>query len=255
MSEIGGWTEHTPGWLSRGIQMDMERRAMSALSGACVRRASHVLETEPSLKILVNTCLCTSNGSLLTLTSMRVSCSPIWYRSTGPWPFTSATVPCCGIGSEKSSSTAPTKWPRTVEIRYGCFEEVDAGGRPGVCPELLHEAAMVERAALGTGGVRDMHGLSGIEDCIAVHGDRIDVVETSAETDRPSAVPQRHLVEEARRRCGRARRGSVRGGQCGGAERDVRAAVERACAKAEPAMPAPTMTTSYDEQWAIFWDI
>jgi hypothetical protein len=72
-----------------------------------------------------NTCLCTGSGGLLTLRSdgigfltsmrMRVSCSPIWYRSTGPWPFTSATVPCWGIGSETSSSTAPTKWPRTTE--------------------------------------------------------------------------------------------------------------------------------------------
>ena len=53
-----------------------------------------------------------------------------------------------------------------------------------MCAEVLHETAMVERAALGTGRVRDMHGLSGVEGCVAVHGDGIDVVNTSAETER-----------------------------------------------------------------------
>jgi hypothetical protein len=40
-----------------------------------------------------------------------------------------------------------------------------------------------------------------------------------------------------------------------GEARDVDAAVERAWANAEPAMPAPTMTTSYDELGAIAEDI
>jgi len=70
------------------------------------------------------------------------------------------------------------------QIRYGCFDEVDAGGSFGVYAEVLHESAVVERAALGTGGVWDMYGLSGVEDCVAVYGDSIDVVETGAETER-----------------------------------------------------------------------
>jgi len=40
-----------------------------------------------------------------------------------------------------------------------------------------------------------------------------------------------------------------------GEARDVDAAVERAWAKAEPAMPAPTMRTSYDESCEIAEDI
>ena len=53
----------------------------------------------------------------------------------------------------------------------------------------------------------------------------------------------------ARERSRRAtRRGVVRDGEAA-------AEVERACANAEPAMPAPTMTTSYDEPWATFEDI
>jgi hypothetical protein len=43
---------------------------------------------------------------------------------------------------------------------------------------------MVERTALGAAGVRDVHGLAGVEDCVAVHGDGIDVVKTCAETER-----------------------------------------------------------------------
>ena len=131
-------------------------------------------------------------------------------------------MPWCGIGSETSSSTVPTKLPRTTErllsappstaepqmlekqpsatttssasflpflafparahpnhaprerafdqICRGCFDNVDAGGRLGVCTELLHEAAVVEGAASGAGGVWYKHGFSGIKDCIAVHG-------------------------------------------------------------------------------------
>ena len=40
-----------------------------------------------------------------------------------------------------------------------------------------------------------------------------------------------------------------------GEARDVDAAVERAWAKAEPAMPAPTMRTSYDESCEMAEDI
>jgi hypothetical protein len=40
--------------------------------------------------------------------------------------------------------------------------------------EVLDEAAMVERGALCTRGVWYMYGLSGVEDCVAMHGDGID---------------------------------------------------------------------------------
>jgi hypothetical protein len=64
------------------------------------------------------------------------------------------------------------------QICHGCFDNVDAGGSLGVCAEVLHEAAMVEQTALGAGGVWYMYGFSGVEDCVAVHVDSIDVVKT-----------------------------------------------------------------------------
>ena len=50
---------------------------------------------------------------------------------------------------------------RTLDqVRHRRLEEVDARCSPGVRAEVLDEAAVVERAAFGTGGVRDVHGLS-----------------------------------------------------------------------------------------------
>ena len=50
---------------------------------------------------------------------------------------------------------------RTLDqIRHRRHEEVDARRSPGVCAEVLDEAAVVEGAAFGAGGVRDVHGLS-----------------------------------------------------------------------------------------------
>ena len=37
-----------------------------------------------------------------------------------------------------------------------------------------------------------------------------------------------------------------------GDAREVDAAVESAWASAEPAMPAPTMTASYEDSWTVF---
>ena len=51
--------------------------------------------------------------------------------------------------------------------------------------KVLNEAAMVERTALRTAGIRDMYGLAGVEDCVTMHGDGIDAVKTCAETERP----------------------------------------------------------------------
>ena len=64
------------------------------------------------------------------------------------------------------------------QICHRCFDNLDAGGSLGVCAEVLHEAAMVERTALSAGGVWYMHGFAGVEDCVAVHRDSIDVIKT-----------------------------------------------------------------------------
>ncbi|SRR6266851_162694 len=50
---------------------------------------------------------------------------------------------------------------RTLDqVRHRRLEEVDARRGSGVCAEVLDEAAVVEGAAFGVGGVRDVHGLS-----------------------------------------------------------------------------------------------
>ena len=64
------------------------------------------------------------------------------------------------------------------QIYRGCFDNVDAGGSLGVCAEVLHEAAMVEGTVLGAGGVWYKYDFLGVEECIAVHRDSIDVVNT-----------------------------------------------------------------------------
>ena len=54
------------------------------------------------------------------------------------------------------------------------FDNLDAGGSLGVCAEVLHKAA----TTFDTGGVWYMHSFSGVEDCVAVHGDSVNVVKT-----------------------------------------------------------------------------
>ena len=67
------------------------------------------------------------------------------------------------------------------QVRDGGFEDVDAGGEPGVRTELLDEAAVMEGASLGVVGVWYVHRLARVKDGVAVHGDGVDVVETRAE--------------------------------------------------------------------------
>ena len=64
------------------------------------------------------------------------------------------------------------------QICRGCFDNVDAGGSLGVRAEVLHEAAMLEGTASGAGRVWYKYDFSGVEECVAVLGDSIDVVKT-----------------------------------------------------------------------------
>ena len=64
------------------------------------------------------------------------------------------------------------------QICRGCFDNVDAGGSLGVCAEVLHKAATVKGTVLGAGGVWYKYDFLGVEECIAVHRDSIDVVNT-----------------------------------------------------------------------------
>ena len=67
------------------------------------------------------------------------------------------------------------------QVCNGSFEDVDARGGLGVGAELLDEAAMVEGAALGWGGIRNVHRLACVEDSVSVHRDGVDTVKTRAE--------------------------------------------------------------------------
>ena len=65
----------------------------------------------------------------------------------------------CAVSASLHAEHAPRE--RTLDqVRHRCLEEVDARCSPGVCVEVLDEAAVVERAAFGAGGVRDVHDLS-----------------------------------------------------------------------------------------------
>jgi hypothetical protein len=86
------------------------------------------------------------------------------------------------------------------QVRDGPLEDVDARGGSGVRAELLDEAAVVEGAALGVVGVRDVHRVARIEDGVAVHGDGIDVVERRTEaqgTQSGNAAGLEELADDA----------------------------------------------------------
>lgn len=100
-----------------------------------------------------------------------------------------------------------------------------------------------------------MHGLVGVEDCVAVHAG-VDVVKTGTKTKRERRGDASRLKRVA---IDATRLGDgafvVRGGQCRGVRREISQLwVEGA--KAEPAMRASTMTTSCDGPWGpwgVIW--
>ena len=64
------------------------------------------------------------------------------------------------------------------QLRCSRLDEVDAWRGPRARAELLHEAAVVEGAAFCAIWVRDVHGRSCVQDCVAVHGDGVNAVQT-----------------------------------------------------------------------------
>jgi hypothetical protein len=98
------------GW-GHGVIREVEARCWSEYGSI---RAGRALKID-IMAAFAHLALRSDGSGFLTFMRMWLSCSPIWYKSTGRWPFTSTTIPCCGIGSEMSSSTDPTKLIRTAQ--------------------------------------------------------------------------------------------------------------------------------------------
>ena len=153
--------------------------------------------------------------------------------------------------SEKNASlcSAPVLRVRR-KVCHRCLEHVGVRRGLGACAEVLNEATVVEGAALSAGGGKGMYWAvrrGGLRS----HERESRLCYRGKRRGRASAARRRRPVGGARRRCGLTARDRSRRAMRRGEGRDVDATVERAWANAEPAMPAPTMMTSYDEPCAI----
>ena len=100
-------------------------------------------------------------------------------------------------GPARAHAQHPARQGTLDQICHRCLDKVDARGGLGACAEVLDEAAVVEGAAFGTARVWDVYGLSVVEDCVAVDGDRVDAFEARAEAERAQRGDAARLEELA----------------------------------------------------------
>jgi hypothetical protein len=100
-------------------------------------------------------------------------------------------------GPARAHAQHPARQGALDQVCHRCLEHVDARRGLGACAEVLDEATVVEGAAFGAARVWDVYGLSGVEDCVTVDGDRVDAFEARAEAERAQRGDATRLEELA----------------------------------------------------------